>query len=49
MYYVVDTDEPCERAVADLESVVERHGFGVRQVHDLPDGGRGATKRRQER
>lgn len=40
MYYIVDSDKPFERASADLESAVKRHGFGVLHVHDL-----GATLR----
>ncbi len=40
MYYIVDTDKPFDRASADLESAVKRHGFGVLHVHDL-----GATLR----
>jgi uncharacterized protein (DUF302 family) len=35
MYYIVETDKPFDRATADLEAAVERHGFGVLHVHDL--------------
>ena len=40
MYYVVETDKSFEQASADLESAVERNGFGVLHIHDL-----GATLR----
>jgi uncharacterized protein (DUF302 family) len=40
MYYIVDTDKSFEQAAADLESAVERNGFGVLHIHDL-----GATLR----
>ncbi len=40
MYYIVDSDKTFDRASADLESAVKRHGFGVLHVHDL-----GATLR----
>lgn len=35
MYYIVDTEKSFEKAAADLETAVERHGFGVLHVHDL--------------
>ncbi len=35
MYYIVESDKSFERASADLESAVGRHGFGVLHVHDL--------------
>jgi uncharacterized protein (DUF302 family) len=35
MYYIVDTDKSFDRASADLELAVTRHGFGVLHVHDL--------------
>lgn len=35
MYYIVDTDKTFDKASADLESAVTRHGFGVLHVHDL--------------
>lgn len=35
MYYIVDTEKPFDRAAADLEASVTRHGFGVLHVHDL--------------
>ena len=40
MYYVVDTSKAFDRASADLESAVAKHGFGVLHIHDL-----GATLR----
>ena len=40
MYYIVETAKPFDRASADLEAAVKRHGFGVLHVHDL-----GATLR----
>jgi len=40
MYYVVETDKSFDKASADLEAAVSRHGFGVLHVHDL-----GATLR----
>jgi uncharacterized protein (DUF302 family) len=40
MYYIVETDKSFEQASADLESAVERNGFGVLHNHDL-----GATLR----
>ena len=40
MYYIVETDKSFEQASADLESAVQRNGFGVLHVHDL-----GATLR----
>lgn len=40
MYYIVETDKSFEQASADLESAVERNGFGVLHIHDL-----GATLR----
>jgi uncharacterized protein (DUF302 family) len=42
MYYIVETDKSFEQASADLESAVERNGFGVLHIHDL-----GATLRRK--
>ncbi len=35
MYYIVETDKSFDRASADLETAVKRHGFGVLHVHDL--------------
>ncbi len=35
MYFVVETDKSFDQASADLEVVVQRHGFGVLHVHDL--------------
>lgn len=35
MQYIVDSDKPVEQAAADLERAVQRHGFGVLNVHDL--------------
>lgn len=35
MYYIAETDKSFDQAVADLESVVKRLGFGVLHVHDL--------------
>lgn len=40
MYYIVETTKSFDRASADLEAAVKRHGFGVLHVHDL-----GATLR----
>lgn len=40
MYYIVETDKSFDQASKDLESAVQRHGFGVLHVHDL-----GATLR----
>jgi uncharacterized protein (DUF302 family) len=40
MYYIVDSEKSFDRAAADLEAAVTRHGFGVLHVHDL-----GATLR----
>ena len=40
MYYIVETDKSFEQASADLETAVERNGFGVLHIHDL-----GATLR----
>lgn len=35
MYYIVETNKSFNQASADLESAVQRHGFGVLHVHDL--------------
>jgi uncharacterized protein (DUF302 family) len=35
MYYVVETEKTFEKASADLDVAVSRHGFGVLHVHDL--------------
>lgn len=35
MYYIVETGKSFDRATADLEAAVKRHGFGVLHVHDL--------------
>jgi uncharacterized protein (DUF302 family)/RNA polymerase-binding transcription factor DksA len=35
MYYVVPTTKTVADASADLESAVQKHGFGVLHVHDL--------------
>lgn len=35
MYHLVDSDKSFDRAAADLEAAVKRHGFGVLHVHDL--------------
>ena len=35
MYYIVDTDKSVDRATADLEAAVQKHGFGILHVHDL--------------
>lgn len=40
LYYIVDTVKSFDKASADLESAVKRHGFGVLYIHDL-----GATLR----
>ncbi len=40
MYCIVETEKSFDKAAADLESAVTRHGFGVLHVHDL-----GATLR----
>ena len=40
MYYIVESEKSFEQASEDLESAVQRHGFGVLHVHDL-----GATLR----
>lgn len=40
MYYIADTDKPFDQAVADLETAVKNHQFGVLHIHDL-----GATLR----
>ena len=40
MYHIVETAKPFEKASADFESAVKKHGFGVLHVHDL-----GATLR----
>jgi uncharacterized protein (DUF302 family) len=39
-YYIVDSDKPFVRAVADLEAAIGRRRFGVLHVHDM-----GATLR----
>jgi len=35
MYYIVESAKSFDRASADLEAAVTRHGFGVLHVHDL--------------
>jgi uncharacterized protein (DUF302 family) len=35
MYYLVETGKSFDQAAADLESAVNRLGFGVLHVHDL--------------
>ena len=35
MYYIVETVKAFDQATADLESAVNRLGFGVLHVHDL--------------
>ena len=35
MYYLVETGKTFDQAAADLESAVNRLGFGVLHVHDL--------------
>ncbi len=40
MYYIVETDKSFDQASEDLDSAVQRNGFGVLHVHDL-----GATLR----
>ena len=35
MYYIVETGKSFDKASADLETAVKRHGFGVLHVHDL--------------
>jgi len=35
MYYIVESDKSFEKASADLDAAVKRHGFGVLHVHDL--------------
>lgn len=35
MYYIVETRKSVAQASADLESAVQRHGFGILHVHDL--------------
>lgn len=35
MYYIMETAKPFDQAVADLDTAVRRHGFGVLHVHDL--------------
>ncbi len=35
MYYTVETEKPFEKAAADLDAAVKKHGFGVMHVHDL--------------
>jgi uncharacterized protein (DUF302 family) len=40
MYYTVNSGKPFGQAVADLDTAVRRHQFGVLHVHDL-----GATLR----
>jgi uncharacterized protein (DUF302 family) len=35
MYHIVDTGKSFDQASADLESAVQRNGFGVLYVHDL--------------
>ncbi len=35
MYAIVETPKPFVQAVADLESAVKNHGFGVLHIHNL--------------
>jgi uncharacterized protein (DUF302 family) len=35
LYYIVETGKSFDKASADLETAVKRHGFGVLHVHDL--------------
>lgn len=35
MYYIAESKKSFERASADLEEAVNRHGFGVLHVHDI--------------
>lgn len=35
MYYIVESEKSFERAAADLDAAVKRHGFGVMRIHDL--------------
>ena len=35
MYYVVETDKSFDQASADLETAVQKHGFGVLHTYDL--------------
>jgi len=35
MYYIAETQKSFSQAVADLESAVKQHGFGVIHIHDL--------------
>jgi uncharacterized protein (DUF302 family) len=35
MYYIVESDKSFDKASADLDAAVKRHGFGVLHVHDL--------------
>lgn len=35
MKYVQDTAKPVDRALADLEAAVQKHGFGVLHTYDL--------------
>lgn len=35
MFYLITTDKSFEKATADLENAVTRHGFGVLHIHDL--------------
>jgi uncharacterized protein (DUF302 family) len=40
VYYIVESAKSFDRACADIEAAVKRHGFGVLHIHDL-----GATLR----
>ena len=40
VYYLVESDKSFDQVSKELEAAVQRHGFGVLQVHDL-----GATLR----
>lgn len=35
MFYLITTEKSFEKATADLESAVIRHGFGVLHIHNL--------------
>lgn len=35
MYYIIETEKSFTSAVADLESSVVNHGYGVLHIHDL--------------
>jgi uncharacterized protein (DUF302 family) len=35
MYYIVETDKPFDKVLADLEAAVKGNGFGILNIHDL--------------